>query len=253
MKRISLCLLFVSILIAVVFAQENSQPKAPPIPFLMHERERLLLTQSALLLSQKQFERAEALLQSLALPDVARVYMDVAAVPAANQPAFQNAAQQAMEAWNQSLGSTLRFQPTDREAEANVHIRFVASVPTKELGASRFVCFHADLETPAVGAAGNPSRRLMRVRIAVNTPSGTKVHSPTSVTHLVGQALGCFLGLSPTEEASNLMGPDTHQPTIAVKPSETDLRRLRQIEQVRAQLMQIARQRIAISLTRPAL
>lgn len=253
MKRIALSFLIVFILIAVVFAQENSQPKAPPIPFLMHEQERLLLTQSAMLLSQKQFEHAEALLRSLALPDVARVYLDVAAVPSADQAAYRAAAQQAMDAWNQALGGTLRFQPTDQEAEANVQIRFVASVPTKEEGASRFVCFHADLKAPTIGAAGNLSQRLLRVRIAVNTPSGTKIHSPASVTHLVGQALGCFLGLSPTEEAADLMGPDTHQPTVSVKPSETDLRRVGQIEQVRTQLLGFARQRTAVYVPKPAL
>jgi hypothetical protein len=252
MKRIALSLLFGATLIAVVVAQENSQPKAPLVPFLMNEQERLLLIQSAQLLSQKQFERAEALLRSLALPRVAPVYLDMAAVPSEDQSSYRAAAQQAMEAWNQTLGGALTFQPTDREAEASVRIQFASRVATLEVGASRFVCFHADLDTLPSNSADGSAQRAMRAQIAVKT-SNAKKHSPASITHLVGQALGCYLGLSPTEEASDLMGPDTHLPTVPVKPSETDLRRLRQLEQIRAQLMQFAQQRTAVYLPRPTL
>lgn len=253
MKRMVLFLLLTATLSTAVWAQEAAGPKAPPIPFLMNEQERLVLTQSAVLLSQKQFDRAEALLRSLALPSVARVYLDMAAVPSADQAAHRAAAQQAMEAWNQALGGAPKFQPTDREAEADVRILFAVRVVPKEVGASRFVCFNAALDTPSAGAAGNPSQRVARVRIAVNTPSSTTIHSPASVTHLVGQALGCYLGLSPTEDKRDLMGPDTHLSTVAVKPSETDLQRFRQIEQARAQLMQFARQRTAVYVPKPAL
>ena len=63
--------------------QEPAKPKAPAIPSQINEAERVALTQSALLLSRSEFDKALAPLKPLLLPATAPVYVDWAPVPKA--------------------------------------------------------------------------------------------------------------------------------------------------------------------------
>src|SRR5207245_11652470 len=90
--------------------------------------------------------------------------------------------------------------------------------------------------------------RSAQVRLALNLPYTEELHAGASITHLMGQALGSYLGLSPTEYSSDLMGPDTHGATVACKPSEIELQQVRQMQQARLMLISCAQNRTALDM-----
>ena len=98
-----------------------------------------------------------------------------------------------------------------------------------------------------------PAAVSHRVRIALNLPYTEELHSAASITHLMGQALGTYLGLSPTENPSDLMGPDTHGATVARKPSEIELQQVRQMQQARLMLISCAQKRTAVDMPKAVL
>jgi len=244
MRKAMLFLIVAGALHVAAGAQEAGKPKAPVIPREMDEAERGLLAQAALLLSKGQFDQAAGVLKPLVPPAVVRVYADWTPVPKARRGEYRQAIQGAISAWNQGLGGSLRFQLTEREEEADLAILFEQDVAEVVSGQARLVC----LDVRRAPAAGEASRRLARMRIALEAPYTESIHSAASIAHLAGQGLGRYLGLSPTQSPQDVMGPDTHNNPMALKPSETDLKRVHEIQQVRQQLKEYAEKRVEIYL-----
>jgi hypothetical protein len=205
---------------------------------------------------QKQFDQAKALILPLTAPSRARVYVDWTAVPEAQRAEYRQAAEQAIRVWNEGLQKSLRFETTDREADADLRIQFQASVVQAQHGQTRLVCDDAVLDLPsrtdarpdakAQGATAQ-NRRVARVRIAVNGPYSETPHSAASVTHLVGKGLGVYLGLAPSTRTGGdeIMGPEKHDASEVVAPSAQELERARQLHLARVRLAEYAKKRVA--------
>jgi hypothetical protein len=147
----------------------------------------------------------------------------------------------------------LRFQLTDQLRETDVLFLFERYLTPADPAQSIVPCVDAILEGLSAPDGAPPSRRAARVWLALHIPSSNDQHAPASITHLVGQGLGAYLGLAPTEDPADLMGPDTHDPKVSIKPSARDLQVARQIQQVRLALLEFARKRVVIHVPKPAL
>jgi hypothetical protein len=251
------CLLTLFLLAAVLCpapaAMNASHPTAPLLAPDVAAPERDALAHSADLLAQGQFAPAAACIQPALLPARARVYVDAAPVPPNQRAAYRQAAQQAIDAWNRALGGMLRFHLTDRLQEADVLLLFERFIAPPDPAQTVPACVDATLEGLVATQGAPPTRRAARVWIALHVPFSEELHSPASITHLVGQGLGAYLGLAPTEDPTDLMGPDTHDAKVSVKPSARDLQVARQLQQVRLALLEFARKRVVIHVPKPAL
>ncbi|MCC6443122.1 MAG: DUF1573 domain-containing protein [Armatimonadetes bacterium] len=252
MKCIHLYLLMLLALLPIVLpAQEAKKPSAPAIPTEMNEQERALLSRVESLLAGEEFDRAEAILKGLTPPASVKVLANRLSVPKDSRAAVAKAVRDAMQAWNQA--GDVRFQQTEREEEADLILLLEWDVARIASGQARLVCADVSFNFPPEGQAAFPERRIAWARIAVNQPYLGSVHAAPSLAHLAGQSLGSYLGLAETLEASDLMGPDTHTASVAVRPSESDLKRVRELQAIREKLMDFARKRAAVSVPRPVM
>jgi predicted Zn-dependent protease len=247
----TLCfLLFLSALApGAARAQQPSRPKAPPIPREMQETERAALTQAALALSRGQFDQAAAQIKPLLPPPAIQVWVDWAPVPRADRAAWRQAVQQAVHEWNLGLNGELRFQLTPQEEAADLRLFFDKNVAQIRLGQAQLVCSEERMET----GGGSVLRRAAQARIALNVPYTEETHSAASIGHLAGQALGIYLGLAPSPNIEDLMGPDTHTQAVPLKPSGQNLQMVRQIQQARRQLLDYAARRVEVYLPKAVL
>jgi hypothetical protein len=233
-------ILLVSSLACPGFGQDSAKPRAPIIPKEVAEKERAQLTESALCLTKGKFDLATAILKPLLPPAVTRVYTDFTSVPRDFRADYRDAVAKAIHNWNEALAGSLRFQAIDKEEDADLTILFQRDVALTNFGQARLVCADTVMEPVSAG------RRAARAYLALQQPYSPTQHTPPSVIHQVGQALGGYLGLAPSESPDDLMSVDSHIPTLPVKPSVADLSRAKQIQAARSKLMEFAQSRTSI-------
>ncbi|HZP83915.1 MAG TPA: DUF1573 domain-containing protein [Chthonomonadaceae bacterium] len=236
-------LLTTALLPTAVEAQQAAKPIAPYIAREINAPEHDALNRSVLLISQGQFTQASALLKPLLLPPVIPVYVDWTPVPRARRAACRQMAQEAIQTWNRDLGGRSKFALTESEENANLRLLFDRNIARVQDGQATLIC--ADLRFDPGVLAGTAKRRTAEARIALDVPYLDQPHSAASMTHLFGQVLGLYLGLAPSENAADLMGPDTHAATVARTASKQDIARIRELEQARRTLARYAQQRVA--------
>jgi hypothetical protein len=237
--------LFYSTIISCIFAvpvgaQDSVKPKAPIIPKETMEPERTSLSQCALCLTKGKYDLAMALLKPLQAPAVTKVFVDYAAVPKDFRADYKEAVSKSIHVWNEALAGGLRFQAAEREEDADLTILFQRDVALSTFGQARLVCTDTVMEPVSTG------RRAARAYIALLQPYAPTAHAAASAAHQVGQSIGAYLGLAPSTNSDDIMGPDTHTPTVSVKPSVADIGNVKQIQTARAKLMEYAQHRTAI-------
>ena len=227
---------------AICIAQQPKQPKLPAIPTEIEATERGMLSRAALQISQSQFDEASAVIKPLSLPDKVRVYVDWTPIPEARRTPYRQAVEAALQAWNQGLLGATDLQLVAQEDGADLRVFFEQGVVQIRSGQVHLVCVDSTPDLPTGGA--QPARRTARVRVALNAPYTETAHSPDSITHLVGQGVGMYLGLAMTAQEDGVMGPDTHR-NPPVRPSKQELDAARQAQLTRVQLLDFARKKIA--------
>lgn len=227
-------------------AQNPSKTRAPDLIRDMAQSERDRLIQATLLLSKGQFDQASAILKPLIAPAAIRVYADFTPVPKDRRADFRQAVQQAEHNWNAGLAGVIRFQPVEKEEDADVVILFDRDVAVTQFGQARLICSDVKLDIAETASA----RRTGQARIALLQPYTPGTHSAASITHEVGQALGVFIGLGSSVNPEDIMGPDPHSAAATVKPSAQDTQRALQIQDARTKLMGYAERRLAVYMPR---
>lgn len=224
---------------------------APEIPPTTAAQERALLQDAARLLSRARFDEAAAALRPLSPPASAAVFVDWTPVPRARRLSYRQAAAAALQAWNTALQRPDRFRWADREEDADLLILFEKAVAVREGDQVLLSCQDLRLEPGSVSSS--PPRRTARLRLAYCIPHSEAPHSPESIEHLVGQGLGAYLGLGPSAEPEDIMGPDTHSDSVSRAPAARDLAALRAVEAARAQLLDYALRRQEVRGSAPAI
>lgn len=231
-------------------AQTPPPVMAPSVPAETAPQERMLLQHSVRLLTRSQFDEAARLLRSLAPPASVAVYVDWTPVPRSSRDAYRRAADQSLQAWNAALRSPQRFRWASGEESADLLVLFEKMVATPQDGQIRLSCSELRLE-PANQPAG--ARRTARLRLSLCVPHSEALHSPESMGHLMGQGLGTYLGLGPSSNPDEVMGPDTHAEAVALRPAARELQLLKEVEQSRLRLLECAEKRIALHVSAPTL
>lgn len=245
--------------IALVSAQ-TPRVKAPYIPAGVNAAERAALTKCQLSLSQGKFDQVTARLTPLMPAGVVPVFFDWLPIPAANRAGVRQSAASAIQSWNSALGGSVRFQLVDKEEAADLKVFFergvVVRAQAQEQGqegqdgnGAQVALSCADVRL----ALASGKRRAGEARIALNVPHTDQLHSAASMTHLFGQALGLYLGLTTSEKPGDVMGPDTHAATVARTPSAVDVARAQELMRARATLAALAKRRVAAYLPKALL
>jgi hypothetical protein len=253
--RITFCaipsLMALCILPIAVDAQQPAKAKAPAIPAGVNAQERatLMLCQSAL--SDGKFDLVTTRLTSLLPANVVPVYVDWTPVAPASRAAAKRSGAAAIQAWNAALAGSVRFQLVEREEAADLRILFDRDVAHVLNGQATLS--GCDLRLDPAVAAGSAKRRTAEARIALSMPYTESPHTPASLTHLFGQALGLYLGLAPSTNAADLMGPDTYTPTVAQTASRQDIARFKELQEARLALAGLAKRHVAAYLPKAVL
>jgi hypothetical protein len=229
-----------------------ARPRAPAIPRDMDPVEQNALTRSALLLSRGQHAQALTMLKSLAVPTMTHLYVDLSVVPPAVRPSYLSAVGAAVHSWNAALPAALRFSLVDQPADAELTLAFQRDVARVDSGQARLQDEDggADLLTTDPPGA---SSRTETILIATQVPYTTDLHSAASITHLAAQALGRYLGLPATPDASSVMGPDTRNPDVLLRPASSDVERVKAIQASRQALIAAAQRGVTLYLPQPVM
>jgi len=230
---------------AVAWAQ--SAPKAPELPANTIKLEHDQLTQAINLLSKSEFEEAEKLIKPIVISETIRVYGSWATIPVDLREGFRQAAMEAVQNWNTALGNTLRIEWTDDERAADVQVVFEEDVAEITAGQFRLMHGRARLFLPP----NQGDRRRVRARIATYIPYTEVPQSAKAVAHLVGQAIGTFLGLEESQKDTDLMGPVWSSEDLPTAPTREEVERVRALIQVRTLLADYAARRVALYLPKP--
>jgi len=234
-------------LACVALLQAQNAPKAPNLPENVVKSEQEQLTKAINLLSKGEFAEAERLIKPTLIPNVIRIYGSWATIPIDLRESFRKAAEEAVAQWNRALGGTPRIEWTDDERAADVQIVFEEDVA--EIMAGQFRLMHGKAKLFLPPAQGD--RRRVRARIATYIPY-TELAQPTrSVSRLVAQAIGTYLGLGDSQSDSDLMGPIWNNEDQPIAPTPAELERVRALLQVRATLADYAARRVAVYLPKP--
>lgn len=238
-----------AILLAVfgVVAWAQNAPKAPTLPENVAKLEHDQLTQAINLLSKGEFSQAETLIKPLTIADVIRVYGSWATIPIDLRESFRQAAVEAVQNWNTALGGSPRVEWTDDERAADVQIVFEEDVAEITGGQFRLMHGRARLFLPP----NQGDRRRVRARIATYLPYTEMPLSPKAVAHLVGQAIGTYLGLGESQKDTDLMGPVWNSEDLPTAPTREEVARVRTLNQVRATLADYIARRVALYLPKP--
>ncbi len=223
--------------------------KAPPIPREIAATDRVNLTRAAIMISDGKFDLAGEALKSQLLPSSCGVYFSWGTVPAAQQAEYLSAAQSALDSWSRALGGLTSFKVAQAEADADVVVRFVSRITKVVDGEQKTLCI--DPASASQPAAPLQMRRGARVDIAHSVPSQSKVHTAGSITHLVGQAIGGYLGLAQTAVPADLMGPDLHDGATVLLPTAGEVKLVKDLQRLRLQFLDLARKRVAAYTPRP--
>lgn len=220
-------------------AQNPVRPAAPVVPPETAAADRTALTQASSLISKGLFDLAAAQLGPLTPAPVTRVWVDWTPVPKTLRPGYKDAVHLAMHQWNAGLAPGARFETALREDGADLLVLFDRSVTEMKFGQPRLLC--TDMQIEPTG-----TRRTGALRIALNAPNTEGPHLSASVTHLVSQGLGAFLGLGPSINPTSIMGPDNHAGATVTKLADADLRAAKQLVVARMKLADYARRKVTI-------
>jgi len=232
---------------ASVAAWAQNAPKAPALPENVAKLEHDQLTQAINLLSKSEFAEAEKLLKPLAVPPTIRVYGSWATIPIELREGFRQAAMEAVQNWNTALGGNPRIEWTDDERAADVQIVFEEDVAEITAGQFRLMHGRARLFLPP----NQGDRRRVRARIATYIPYTEMPQSAKAVAHLVGQAIGAYLGLGESQKDTDLMGPVWNSEDLPTAPTNEEVARVRALNQVRTTLADYATRRVAVYMPKP--
>lgn len=227
-------------------AQEAAKPALPPVPSKMEAAEYHFLRESARQVANGAFDQAAPRLKANAPAATPRIFADWSSVPRTERAAYRSALEQTAQHWTLALGTDVAFQWSPREEDADVLLFFDARVATLRFSQAHLLCSSSALKLAEPGG-----KRLAVIRISLAVPDGDDAHSAASAAHLFGQGLGVYLGLSATQSEEDLMGPDTHNSRVAVRPSATDVRRAKELLEIRRLLAHYAEKRVAAHAARP--
>lgn len=229
---------------------ESKRPVAPPVPREASDQERDSMVHSAMLLAQGQFQQASPLLKALSIPPVVHVWVDWSPVPTAMRLVYQRAIGQALQAWSQALAGVARFQLASADERADLQVLFQRDVALVTSGQARLACIDTHLDLP--GTAG-VSKRTGVAWVALNVPYTSDPHTAASIGHLVGQAVGVYLGLATVDSGLDLMGPDSHAYAVSTKPSPQDVHAARQLQHACVLLAGFAARRETVVVHTPVM
>ncbi|MCS7301319.1 MAG: DUF1573 domain-containing protein [Fimbriimonadales bacterium] len=225
----------------------QTAPKAPTLPENVVKTEHDQLTRAINLLSKGEFAEAEKLIQPAQIPPTIRVYGSWATIPVDLRESFRQAALEAVQNWNTALGGNPRIEWTDDERAADVQVVFEEDVA--EITAGQFRLMHGKAKLFLPPAQGD--KRRVRARIATYIPYTEMPQSTKAVAHLVGQAVGAYLGLGESQKDTDLMGPVWNTEELPVAPTREEVERVRALNQVRTELANYVARRVAIYLPKP--
>ncbi|MFN4032138.1 MAG: DUF1573 domain-containing protein [Fimbriimonadales bacterium] len=244
MQRI-LTILLSSGLAAHLWAQ--NVPNAPTLPENVIKQEHEQLTQAINFLSKGAFEEADKLARPLSIPAAIRVYGSWATIPYDLRETFRQAAIEAVQRWNDALGGDPRIEWTDDERDADVQIVFEEDVA--EIVAGQFKLLHGRARLFLPPAQGD--KRRVRARIATYIPYTEMPQPSKAIAHLVGQAVGAYLGLGESQKDTDLMGPVWNSEDLPTAPNAEEVQRVRALNQARLSLMNYIDQRVAVHMPKP--
>ncbi|MCS7208023.1 MAG: DUF1573 domain-containing protein, partial [Fimbriimonadales bacterium] len=227
--------------------EAQNRPNAPTLPENVAKIEHDQLKRAINLLSKGEFAEAEQLIRPTVIPATVRVYGSWATIPIDLREGFRQAAIEAVQNWNTALGGTPRIEWTDDERTADVQIVFEEDVA--EITAGQFRLMHGRAKLLLPPAQGD--RRRVRARIATYIPYTEMPQSAKAVAHLVGQAIGAYLGLGESQKDTDLMGPVWNSEDLPTAPTREEVERVRALAQVRAALSNYVARRIQIYLPKP--
>lgn len=246
MRHSSFWLLSMVLLVGFGYTQGNP-PKAPILPERTHKMEYDQLRQIANLLSKESFDEANRLAKGVAIANPIRVYASWFTIPADQRAVFQQSARMAVENWNKALGGNPRLEWTDDEASADIQIVFEEDVA--EITAGQFRLLHGKAKLMLPPDKGD--RRRVRARIATYIPYTEMPMSANAIAHLVGQAVGTYLGLAESQKDDEIMGPVWNTEQLPTAPTEKEVQQVRALMEARRQLIDFATRRVAVYMPKP--
>lgn len=233
-------------------AQNAQGTKAPLLPSAMHPVEHEQLYQVIRLLSKSEFEQASSMMKLMNIPATVKIYASWASIPAASREAYRQASQEAIGNWNRMLGGSPKFELTTDEQDADIYLFFEYDVAQITSGQFRLV--HNDARLYITKEEKNPAnKRVALVRIAVQIPYTEMPQPPTSVAHLVGQGVGSYLGLTASQDDKEIMGPTWNSDQVSKEPTAEEVKRVRELLDIRKQLMEFASNKVALYMPRPVM
>jgi hypothetical protein len=225
----------------------QNAPRAPLPPDYTIKTEYDQLYQAANLLSRADFDGAMNLLKHIDVPTTIRVYGSWATIPPDLREAFRQAAVDAINNWNRALNGNPKLEWTEDEANADVQIVFEEDVA--EITAGQFRLMHGKAKLMLPPQKGD--KRRVRARIATYIPYTEMPQSTKAVAHLVGQAVGTYLGLAESQKDTEIMGPVWNSEELPTAPTAEEVERVRTLLQVRRQLLDFATRRVAVYIPKP--
>ncbi len=228
-------------------AGAQNAPKAPTLPENVAKAEHDQLIQAINLLSKGEFGEAEKLIKPTVIPSTIRVYGSWATIPIDLRENFRQAALEAVQNWNNALGGNPRIEWTEDERAADVQIVFEEDVAEITAGQFRLMHGRARLFLPP----NQGDRRRVRARIATYIPYTEMPQSTKAVAHLVGQAIGAYLGLGESQKDTDLMGPVWNTEDLPTAPTSEEVERVRALNQVRTTLAGYVANRTQVYMPKP--
>ncbi len=225
----------------------QNAPKAPLPPEGTVKIENDQLYQAANLLTRSDFDGALNLLKGIDVPATIRIYGSWATIPPDLRDSFRQAAIEAVQNWNTALNGNPRLEWTDDEANADIQIVFEEDVA--EITAGQFRLMHGKARLMLPPQKGE--KRRVRARIATYMPYTEMPQTTKSVAHLVGQAIGTYLGLAESQKDTEIMGPVWNSEQLPTAPTPEEVERARNLMQIRRQLIDYASRRVAVYLPKP--
>jgi len=228
-------------------AGAQNAPKAPTLPENVAKAEHDQLIQAINLLSKGEFGEAEKLIKPTVIPSTIRVYGSWATIPIDLRENFRQASLEAVQNWNNALGGNPRIEWTEDERAADVQIVFEEDVAEITAGQFRLMHGRARLFLPP----NQGDRRRVRARIATYIPYTEMPQSTKAVAHLVGQAIGAYLGLGESQKDTDLMGPVWNTEDLPTAPTSEEVERVRALNQVRTTLAGYVANRTQVYMPKP--
>src|ERR1051326_3948532 len=208
-------------------AQQTTKDSLPEIPSWLDHTEREALGQAGAYLARGKFDQAKARISEIATRPTALVFIDYAPVPIYYRAKYRQAAAQAVAAWNKALNGSIQFKLSTSQEGADLVILFQRSIATPIGPSVEWPCIYSEI---TFGDSARSTVRTCEALVAVNVSNRGYAHEVYDIVHLVAQAIGCYIGLPATHNSADIMGPDSHDATLAQAPSPGDIARAKQIQ-----------------------